>query len=146
MAGVHVTFNQAALKSIALAGAAEDIKIRANRVLNVARSRAPVDKGGLRNSLHIEFATGPGGVTIARIGSNLPYAIYVHEGTGIYGPRHAMIYPKSGRFMVWPARNLSGSGTVQFKGGKTSAFVFATKTKGMPGRPFLVEALELAAP
>lgn len=142
--GVTVTFNGAALKSIAVQGAQADLRVRANRVVNAARRLAPVDTGRLRASITQEFSTGYGGAPVVRIGSNLPYAIFVHQGTGIYGPKGQRIFPKHGKFMVWPAINNSGSGSRRYKGGRTAMYVFARSTRGMPGRPFLVQALDAA--
>lgn len=144
MAGVSITFSAAALRSAAIAAGADDLRVRANRVLNAARRLAPADTGALRASLAVTFSPGPDGAPVARIGSNLPYAVFVHEGTGIYGPRGAMITPKRGRFMVWPAINNSGSGNRRYSGGKTQLYVFARQTRGMPGRPFLLQALDAA--
>lgn len=141
---VEIVFNGAALRSIALQASDADIRVRANRVLNAARRGAPVDTGALRGSLTVTFNKGPGGETVARIGSNLPYAMWVHEGTGIYGPRGAMITPKRGRFLVWPRVNNSGSGNRRYVGGQTGAFIFAKAVRGSPGRPFLLRALEAA--
>lgn len=141
---VSITFNQPALRSLAIAASDKDLRVRANRVLNEARRRAPVDTGRLRGSLSMVFSVGPHGEPVARIGSNLPYAIYVHEGTGIYGPKHSLIYPVKGKFMRWPAVNNSGTGNRRYKGGKTQLYIFAKSTKGMPGRPFLLQALDAA--
>lgn len=144
MTVVRIELNGAALRSIAIAGAESDLRVRANRVLNQARREIKVDTGRARASLTVEFATGPGGVPVARIGSNLEYVLFLHEGTGIYGPRGQMIRPKRARFMVWPATNNSGSGNRRYSGGKTQAYVFARETKGMRGDPFLVRALDAA--
>lgn len=142
--GVTFQFNGAALKSIAVQASQDDLRVRANRVVNAARRLAPVDTGRLRASITQEFSTGYGGAPLVRIGSNLPYAIYVHEGTGVYGPKGQRIFPKHGRFMAWPAINNSGSGRRRYKGGKTAMYVFARSTRGHPGRPFLLQALDAA--
>lgn len=129
MAGVRVTFNGPALRSLAIQAAADDLRPRANRVLSGARRRAPVDRGQLRGSIAVQFTTAPDGSPVARIGSNLPYAILVHEGTGIYGPTGRPIVPVRGRYLVFTPR-----------GAKRP--VFATSVKGMRGRPFLRDALD----
>lgn len=55
---------------------------KSQQVLNKARSLCPVDTGNLRGSLTYEVTrTGVGGKLGARVGTNVPYAIYVHEGT-----------------------------------------------------------------
>jgi hypothetical protein len=58
---------------------ARDLQIRANRVLNKARYLCPVDTGNLRGSLTVEIQVVGQGL-VARVGTNVPYAIYVHEG------------------------------------------------------------------
>lgn len=141
---VEIRFNSAALASIAVAASDKDLRVRANRVLNAARRNAPKDKGTLAASIHIEYSTGPGGVTIAKIGSNLDYAIWRHEGTGIYGPRGTPIRPKAGKFLVFPAINGSGSGARRYKGGKTAAYIYARQVRGVKGVPFLLNALDAA--
>ena len=127
---VSVTFNGNALRSIAVQASADDLRVRANRVLSAARRGAPVDRGTLRASLAVEF-TRVGDVPVARIGSNLKYAMFVHEGTGLYGPAHTPIVPRNGRYLVFTPR-----------GSKTK--VFAKSVRGMPGRPFLRDALDAA--
>lgn len=141
MAGVNITLNGPSLRSIAIAVSEDHLRKKANQVLNAARRNAPVDQGALRASLTVEFTSGPGGAPIARIGSNLPYAIFVHEGTGLYGPTGSRIRPKTSRVMVWPRKNNSGVGARRYSGGKTAAYVFARSTRGMKGRPFLLDAL-----
>lgn len=141
---VKITFNGDALRSLAIQGSQADLRRRANAVLRAARALTPTDTGRLKTSLAIEFSTAPDGSPVARIGSNLPYAIFVHEGTGIYGPKGAMIFPVKGKFMVWPAINNSGKGRRRFKAGKTELFIFAKSTRGMPGTPFLLDALDAA--
>lgn len=52
------------------------------RVQNAARQRAPVDTGRLRSSIATTRPEARGNRTlVVRIGSNVRYAIYVHEGT-----------------------------------------------------------------
>lgn len=144
MAQVTVTLNAAAIRSLTLAASEKDLRIRANRVLNAAARLTPVDTGRLRASLSVTFNKGPGGVPMARIGSNLLYAIYVHGGTGLYGPKGSYIYPRTKKFMRWPAVNNSGAGRRRYKGGATAAYVYAKRTKGMRGTPFLLMALDAA--
>lgn len=127
---VQVTFNGAAIRSLAIQASTDDLRVRANRVLSAARAACPVDRGTLRASLAVEF-TMDGDNAVARIGSNLKYALPVHEGTGIFGPRHAPIVPVNGRFLVFTPRGAVNK-------------VFARSVRGMPGRPFLRDALDAA--
>lgn len=144
MTVVQVTLNGAALRSLAIAAAEKDLRVRANRVLNAARRLVPRDTSRLGNSLTISYLTGPGGEPVARIGSNLPYAIYVHEGTGLYGPKNALIRPRTATVLRWPNINNSGSGRRRYKGGATNAFVYSMWSRGMKGTPYLLDALDAA--
>lgn len=121
---------------------ARDLVRRAQRVQNAARRLAPVDEGRLRASISTEVR-GSGRTLEARVGSNLEYAIYVHEGTGIYAGR-GYIYPKRGRYLRWPNKNNSGSGNRRYSRGRTSRYVFAKRVRGVRPRPFLRDALPAA--
>jgi len=87
------------------------------------------------------------GLPAAVIGTNLEYGLFVHEGTGIYGPRRAPIRPKRARWLRWPVKNnayrLTG-GNRRYQGGATARYAFAKKVKGVPPRPFLRQALRAA--
>ena len=65
------------------------------------------------------------------VGTNVNYALFVHEGTGIYGPKGRPIRPKRAKFLKF-----------QIKG--RGKFVYAKQVKGMPGNPYLVNALPAA--
>jgi hypothetical protein len=114
---------------------------RSNRVLNKARRLCPVDEGRLRASLAFELRQGENGDLVGRVGTNVEYAVYVHEGTGIYAGR-GMITPKRGKFLAWPVKNNSGQGNRRYKGGSTQKYAFARRVKGQPGKPFLRNALD----
>lgn len=120
-----------------------DIQTRSNRVQNAAKRLCPWDEGRLRASIDVEMRVSRLG-PIGRIGTNVEYAIYVHEGTGIYAGRGLIRPKKAGGVLAWPAKNNSGKGRRRYKGGKTAGFAFAKYTKGMRGRPFLRNALPAA--
>lgn len=116
-----------------------DMKRRANRVKNDARRRCPVDQGTLRASIADEILVERNAV-IARVGSNLEYALYVHEGTGEWvgkGP----IVPKNRKALRWPIKNNSGSGRRRYRGGATAGYVFSKRSRGIKPNPFLKDAL-----
>lgn len=111
-----------------------------NAVRNKARDLAPVNQGGLRGSIAVEMRDE--GMPVGYVGSNLKYAVYVHEGTGIYAKRNPkMIVPVRKRVLRWAGVNNSGSGRRRYKGGSTAGYVFSTKSRGVRGRPFLRQAL-----
>jgi hypothetical protein len=116
-------------------GLAKDMLKRAARVQALAKKnlqRPPqrVKTGHLRASITITpfvYMTYPA----FRIGSPLKYALWVHDGTGIYGPHHQVIKPKTAKALRW-------------QGGNVGEFVFAKHVKGMPPNPFLKDALVAA--
>lgn len=117
-----------------------DMKRRANRVKNKARRLCPVDQGTLRASIADEILVERNAI-IARVGSNLDYALYVHEGTGEAvgkGP----IVPKSKKALRWPIKNNSGSGRRRYQGGATAGYVFSKRSRGIKPTPFLRDALD----
>lgn len=142
MAGVQIVLNASALRQVTLALGGKELRVRANRVLSAARALCPVDEGRLRASIAVEY-TETATMLTARIGSNLPYALFRHEGTGLYGPRGAYIYPRHAKVMLWPVKNNAG-GRRRFKGGSTAQFAAARRTRGTPGVPFLRDALDAA--
>jgi len=103
----------------------------ADRTASLARSYAPVDSGRLRASIRVKFRAGEREVK-AWVYTNLDHGLYVHEGTGIYGPRGRPIRPRRGRFLVFP--------------GEDGRLVFAREVRGQRPQRFLLRALENASP
>lgn len=142
MADVDWRLDASALRHLVETEVGRDLQRRGQRVLNRARALCPVDEGRLRASLTMETRRSSLGPYVV-VGSNLEYAVYVHEGTGIYAGR-GMITPKRGRYLVWPAKNNSGIGNRRYSGGATARYVFARQVRGQPGQPFLLRALPAA--
>lgn len=104
---------------------ARDLAKRAIRVESRAKQLCPVDTGRLRASITWELVRSSGGVFVARIGTNVDYAMVVHEG------RRAVEMPP-GRVMRFPSR-------------KTGQIVYTRRTRAVAGVPFLRNALPAAA-
>jgi Bacteriophage HK97-gp10, putative tail-component len=117
----------AAMTDSLIGPVARDLTRRAIRVQNVARVLCPVDHGRLRASITYQIVASPTGL-VARIGSNVEYARYVEEGTGIYGPHQTPIVPVNASVLVFTPKGATGP-------------VFARSVKGMKPRPYLVPAL-----
>ncbi|TBO60913.1 HK97 gp10 family phage protein [Streptomyces kasugaensis] len=98
---------------------------------NAARRRCPVDNGPLRASIRSETRQ-RGSEIVGEVWSNLEYAAYVHEGTGIYGPVGRPIRPVRARMLSWEQRGVGR--------------VFAREVKGQRPQPFLADALEEVSP
>lgn len=123
------------------------------RVANEGKRRCPVDEGRLRAS--IDWAVTTHGTTIlGTVGTDVDYAVYVHEGTGLYGPRKRLIRPVSARALSWVPRTGGqgsrtggqGSRTGGRKTARETRRVTVRYTRGMRPRPFLREALEAVSP
>lgn len=117
-------------------GLAKDMAKRAILVTNKAKKNLEntprrVDTGLLRASIHWEFVT-KGGLPGVRIGTNVTYARYIHDGTGIYGPNGAPIMPSSSKYLVFTPHGAARP-------------VFAKQVKGIKPNRFLADALPAAA-
>jgi hypothetical protein len=97
---------------------------------NLSDDPKRVDTGRLRSSINTNItrtALGP----VVRIGTTVKYAMWVHEGTGVFGPRGSRIYPKRAKVLKW---NPKGS----------SKPVFRRSVAGMRPNHFLRNALPAA--
>lgn len=90
-----------------------------------------VDTGLLRASISVQLRVWGSGDLAVRIGTNVYYALWVHEGTGIYGPRHTPIVPKRARYL-------------RFKPKGMEKYLYRKSVKGMKPNPYLVKALPAA--
>jgi hypothetical protein len=142
MSRVEITLDDAEIDRLLRSPAGDVYKAVRDVVLatrNFAVSMAPVDDGPLRASLRTKMEASAREVK-GWVYSDLEYALYVHEGTGIYGPKGQPIRPKNGRFLVFEARNARttprGRGNI----------VFARQVRGQRPQRFLLEALRAASP
>lgn len=118
---------------------ARDLMVRGIRVQSQAKRNLAglagsgprrIRHGHLRNSIFPQLLSRGGGL-VMRVGSNLHYALYVHEGTGLFGPKHRKIRPVTKRFLRFKVR------------GK-SEWIFAREVKGMKPNKYLLRALPAA--
>lgn len=86
-----------------------------------------VDTGRLRASINTQVVTGTDGPRVI-VGTNVWYALLVHNGTGIYGPRRRMIRPVRAK-------------RLRFKPKGSRHYVYARQVRGMAPNAFLKNAL-----
>lgn len=124
MAVTH-RINQAAVDSIVAPGGPvyRDMLRRGIRVQNGARRRVNVDTGRLRSSLNVEGPIVRNGAAGVRVGTNVEYAIYVHEGT-----RPHLIRPQA-------------RAALRFQAGGGVVYARRVFHPGTRGNPFLRDAL-----
>lgn len=116
------------------------VQTRAKRNLGGGTGSGPkrIDTGLLRSTIFSELVVVNGDLR-ARIGSRVFYAYWIHEGTGLYGPKHARIFPRRARTLAWKNKVYGA------KKGKYAGWVFAKSTKGMRPNRFLTKALPSAS-
>ena len=112
-------------------GVAKDLfrrgkKVEAKAKRNLQRDPRRIDTGHLRSDVHTELLT-VGGKPAVRVGFNAFYGVFVHDGTGVYGPKGTPITPKQAKRLSW-----------KNKAGKR---VYALSVKGMRPNPFLKDAV-----
>ena len=105
----------------------------AQEVRATAVVKAPKDTGELAGSSSVEMNTLPG-LVVGVIRFSAPHAMWVHEGTGVYGPRRRPITAR-GRVMRFRGRR-GGAG-------RNRGFTYTRSAQGQPGKPFLVTALRV---
>ena len=86
-----------------------------------AKKEAPAKTSNLRR--HIVSSVSPDGAR-GVITSQAPYSVYVHEGTGLFGPLHKRIVPTTKKALFWPGASHP-----------------VRSTKGMKANPFFTRAL-----
>lgn len=96
------------------------------RTERAAKQNVPVRQGVLQNSIHTTTGT-----LQARVAPSAKYALYVHNGTGIYGPNKRPITPKSARVLHFVS------------GGRD---IFVKSVKGQKANPFMAKAYKEVKP
>lgn len=142
----HHVFNEAQFQFLInspLGGVAKDLIRRGKKVESRAKQNLGggtgtgprrVNTGLLRASITSQLIKHPQGLAV-RIGTGVYYARWVHDGTGLYGPRHTKIVPRQAKALVFRSKVYGA------KTGKFAGKVVVRSVKGMRGNPFLKDAL-----
>lgn len=104
-----------------------------------------IDTGRLRASITTQLVRDVGGGPAVVIGTNVKYALYVHEGTGIYGPKGKPIRPRQAKALRFklPRGTLVKQTRKKGKKGRGN-WIYAKEVKGIPPNHFLTNALPAA--
>lgn len=93
------------------------VKNAGAKLLEIEKKEVPVNTGNLRRNIAFKYEP------ISAMVYPVPkYAVYVHEGTGLYGYRHDFIRPVKAKALAFKVK------------GK---LVFAKKVRGMKANPFV---------
>ena len=101
----------------------------------LVETQAKRNLGGVGGRLRASIATlvvTPNRTPAVLVGTNVNYARFVHDGTGVYGPKHAPIRPRRAKFLRFRPRG-------------SKRWVYARQVKGMRPNRFLLNALPAAA-
>lgn len=96
-----------------------------------------VNTGQLRSSVQVQLRS-QAGSPFVRVGTGVKHGVYVHEGTGLYGPRRRLITPRNAQVLVFPSAKYGA------KKGKFRGKVVVRSVKGMRRNQFLKDALPAA--
>lgn len=109
------------------------LKVETAAKRNLSSDPKRVNTGRLRASITRKMVMTTRGPAV-QVGTNVSYAIYVHEGTGLYGPKAKMIRPVNKKVLRW-----------KVKGGRgKKGYTYSMKSSGMRPNHFLKNALPAA--
>jgi phage gpG-like protein len=106
------------------------VETQAKRNLGGVGGPKRIDTGRLRASITTQLTTRDGAPAVL-IGTNVFYAKWVHDGTGVHGPRSTRIVPKTAKFL-------------RFRPKGSRKFVYRRSVAGMVRNQFLKNALVAA--
>jgi hypothetical protein len=108
---------------------ARNMKRRGRKVQRHAQRNVNSRTGALARSINVRLAMEAGAPGV-EVYTDLYYALWVHDGTGIYGPRGRPIRPRRARYMVFR--------------GSSGTLVYARSVRGQHANPYLRNALRSA--
>lgn len=109
------------------------IKIGANELNGIIRKNTPKNEGHLhstwRHSIHENEVI---------FTNSAKYAVWVNEGTGIYGPRKTRIFPHKGKGLLFkPDKKYDGKYGPTLSGGKFKGYYFFRSIRGQKGQHYV---------
>ncbi len=110
-------------------------------LLGVAEAKrlVPRKTGNLGRTIRLGTVTDTSAQVVAGGTSQVGYARYVEEGTGIHGPRKRRIVPRQAKVLSWV-----GGGSRLTGKGKGSTRRFARSVAGRKATPYLVPGVKRA--
>jgi hypothetical protein len=134
---------QRRIAAVQKGGGTPTMKLIGQIVVGQMKLNIPRKTGNTGRSFHVASLT----ETSARVtGNNV--ALYIEEGTGLFGPKHRRITPKAAKALRWaagPAGSLRLSGAIRKGNPGGAGYVFARSTKGMEARPYVQKSVKQAA-
>lgn len=132
MANVKITINRAGVFELLYAptGDIHNLVERTTNLVHIAVLReAPVMTGAMLATIGRDIRVAPGRSVTGVVDSNDDAALWVQQGTGVYGPTGQRIVPRRSRVLRWPDR----------RGGQ--GFVYRDSVAGQEANPFMWRGL-----
>lgn len=105
--------------------------LQGGRYVREGRTVKQVSGGDLKSSITFKIEREGDNIVLVLESRAGEYALYQHEGTGIYGKRGQTIKPKRSPFLV-------------FANPKTGELIFAKEVRGTPAKKFLTRGAKFA--
>lgn len=132
MANVKITIHRIPIFELLYAptGDVHNLVERTTNAVHIATLReTPVMTGAMLGTLSQDIRVAPGRSVRGIVESDDEAALWVQQGTGLFGPQRRPIVPRRSRVLRWPDRR-SGSG-----------FVYAESVAGQEPNPFMWRGL-----
>jgi len=132
-------------------GARNGVYDIADKIFGKSQYEVPVGCGGLAGSLkksgNVKYDDLSATIGYNARSKGAPYPWYVHEGTGIYGPKNMPIKPKKMPFLQWRTCDGRWHRAKEIRGQRPQPFLDDAITKVLPEVPDIMrrriaEALE----
>lgn len=132
MANVKITIRRVPVFELLYAptGDVHNLVERTTNAVHIAVLReAPVMTGAMIATLNKDIRVAPGRSVRGIVESDDEAALWVQQGTGLFGPQHRPIVPRRSRVLRWPDRR------------RGSGFVYAKSVAGQEPNPFMWRGL-----
>lgn len=132
MADVKITIHRIPVFELLYAptGEVHNLVERTTNFVHIATLReAPVMTGAMLATIGTDIRVAPGRSVTGVVDSTDDAALWVQQGTGVFGPTGQRIVPRRSRVLRWPDRR-SGSG-----------FVYRDSVAGQEANPFMWRGL-----
>lgn len=142
---VTVTLHEAEIQRFYNGPIRRAVEKTVNEGFRLSKAATPRETGELARTMvkGVERRRPPDGDIFGWWGSPLYYALWVHNGTGIFGPERRPITPTQGQFLYFkPSGKLTTArafGARKRVAKSRNRVVRARSVKGQPRTPFLVE-------
>ena len=120
------------------------MKLAAEHVVGQLRRNIPRKSSGTSRTIHVAEVRETSALVVGN-----KVALFLDEGTGLFGPHHQRITPTAAKALRWmggPASAFRLTGRVRKgKAGAGAHAIYARSTKGMEGRPYIQRSVRAAA-